>query len=287
MITEARSDRWLLEQSAFNVTSQCGEDGIIKACLQLIGEEANGWCVEFGAHDGEHFSNTFRLSQECGYQSILIEADDQRFDALAKRFRDQSNVHPIRRCVGFGEDNNLDRILAITAAPADFDVLSIDIDGNDYHVWKATTQYRPKVVCVEYNPTMPTDLDYCQPADDKIQHGSSIAALCRLGREKGYELVAVTDLNCIFVREEYFERFRIGDNSAARLRPSVTPVPYVFFTYDGRCLVRGNRRSPWHKLSLSESRMQPVPRALRAYPARYNFLQRSLFRWYVKCFGKK
>jgi len=279
-----KKNQWLLDECASNVTSQCGEDGIIAKCLELMSDDVVGWCVEFGAHDGEHFSNTFTLSQERDFKSVLIEADPERFETLKKRYEGDERIVPLQGYVGFKQEDSLDRFLEKTEIPVDFDVLSIDIDGNDYHVWDACVAYHPKIVCVEYNPTMPTELDYYQPAEAKTQHGNSIAALTRLGREKGYELVAITSLNCIYVRKEYFDRFEIADNSPAALRAAVNLVPQVFFTYDGLCLVRGNARSPWHRMSIKESRIQPVPRVLRQYPGCYNGFQKVLFKLYHKWF---
>ena len=86
--------------------------------------------------------------------------------------------------VGFTAADGLDAILARTPIPADFDVLSIDIDGNDYHVWNAVARYKPRVVVIEYNPTIPAAVDFVQPADMSINQGASITAQARLGKQK-------------------------------------------------------------------------------------------------------
>jgi hypothetical protein len=44
-----------------NVTSQSGEDGILREVFARIGLKSR-WCVEFGAWDGKKFSNTFDLA---------------------------------------------------------------------------------------------------------------------------------------------------------------------------------------------------------------------------------
>jgi hypothetical protein len=138
-----------------NVTSQCGEDGVIRRALEIVGDR-NRWCVEFGAGDGTRMSNTFALIDRDDYSAVLIESDPARFDALERTYTGRPDVTALHRLVGFEGPDRLDRILAPTSVPVDFDVLSIDIDGNDYHVWEALEHYRPKLVVIEFNPRSPT-----------------------------------------------------------------------------------------------------------------------------------
>ena len=77
----------------------------------------------------------------------------------------------------------------------DLDFVSIGIDGNDYHVWNAFNQYRPKLLMIEFNPTIPPGVKHVQPADPRINFGSSLAALMDLGKTKRYELVCVYGVN--------------------------------------------------------------------------------------------
>src|SRR6202453_4143376 len=175
-----------------NIYSQCGEDGIIDAILSRI-SALNGWCVEFGAWDGVYLSNTRNLIEKRGYNAILVEADKKSFAKLKENTKHISGIFAINTFVGFSPTDNLDVVLSTTACPRDFDLLSIDIDGNDIHVWRAFTQYRPKLVCVEFNPTIPTEVDFEQPANPKLNVGSSLAALVRLGKEKRYELICANE----------------------------------------------------------------------------------------------
>src|SRR5579872_1690072 len=100
-------------------------------------------------------------------------------------------------------------MLVGTPIPRDFDLLSIDIDGNDYHAWAAVKTYRPKAVVIEFNPTIPNEVDFVQEPVTHLNHGASLAALVRLAREKGYELVSTTLNNAFFVEQKYFSRFNI------------------------------------------------------------------------------
>ena len=92
-------------------------------------------------------------------------------------------------------------------------VLSIDVDGMDYWLWKAVEDAAPRVVVVEYNASMGPEESITVPyradfsaADahpSGYYHGASLAALEKLGREKGYGLVAVdaAGVNAFFVLE--------------------------------------------------------------------------------------
>ncbi len=259
-----KPNRWLLEHAA-NINSQNGEDGIIAKILDVIGQPI-GWCVEFGAWDGSHLSNTYDLVSRRGFSAVLIEGSERRFRDLTNKFVGNPKVLPISGFVGFSATDNLDTILAKTPIPEEFDVLSIDIDGNDYHVWKATTRYRPRLVVIEYNPTVPTAVDFVQPADMNVNQGSSLLALTRLAREKGYELVAATVANALFVRSEYFAAFGIEDNSPVALRSDESLVTYIFNGMDGTVFIRGYGKLGWHGVPYREKRMQLVARPFRRFP---------------------
>jgi hypothetical protein len=205
-----RASTWLLEFKR-NVHSQTGEDGIIQEILEVLPCN-NNWCVEFGAWDGLFLTNTRHLIESKGFSAVLIEADKKRFHELQRNYS-QNNVTTINRFVGFEEGDNLDQILSDTPIPYDFDILSIDIDGNDYHVWKCVSKYRPKVVVIEFNPTIPTHIRFVQPADPSINQGASLLSLVELGKEKGYELVSVLPFNAFFVREEYYSLFQLESNA--------------------------------------------------------------------------
>ncbi len=260
-----------------NVTSQCGEDGVIRRALDVIGA-SDGWCVEFGAWDGRHASNTYALISDAGYSAVLIESDPARFAALQRTHAGRSGVIALRRVVGFEGPDRLDRILAETPVPRDFDLLSIDIDGNDFHVWDAVADYRPKLVVIEFNPTVPNEVDFVQPRDTAVTQGSSLTAITRMANAKGYRLVHATVVNGIFVDEAYFPRFDIVDDTPAALRADLSLVTWLFQTYDGRLHIAGNRRLRWHDVPIDPRRLQVVPRRLRTFPADFSPVQRIAWR---------
>ena len=268
-----------LTEYARDVFSQSGEDGVIEKILATLPAQ-NKWCVEFGAWDGKHLSNTRNLIENANYSAVLIEADKIKFAELQNNYSANPNVIPMNAFVGFSPDNNLDTLLAQTPAPLDFDFLSIDIDGNDYHVWKACARYRPKLVCIEFNPTIPTEVHFVQDSDPLVKHGSSLRALVELGQAKQYELVAVSPVNAFFVDAQYFARLDIADNRAETLRSDTRYVTFLFSGYDGTVFLAGHSALPWHVFPLNPAKMQSLPRLLRKFPDDYNSVERWAFRQY-------
>ncbi|MDJ0741057.1 MAG: hypothetical protein QNJ91_15180 [Gammaproteobacteria bacterium] len=259
-----QDNKWLLRY-AEDRHSQSGEDGILAKMLQIV-PETTGWCVEFGAWDGKHKSNTYELIDKRSYNAVLIEGSAERFVDLQTTFAGNERVHPVNAFVGFEPDDNLDTLLRRTPIPNRFDILSIDIDGNDYHVWEAITEYQASIVLIEYNPTIPSAVDFVQPRDMGCNQGNSIKSVVELGERKGYELVCVTALNCIFVRKEIYDLFSIADNSIYALRPDESKVTWIFNGYDGTVFVRGYGRLGWHRIPYRERSMQLLPSWLRQFP---------------------
>jgi len=220
-----------VQEHAHNINSQFGEDGVIEKIFEII-PPANRWCVEFGAWDGVYLSNTCHLVRDLGWDGVLIEGSAEKFADLTNNFADLENAHPIHALVGFERGtNSLDDVLATTDCPRDVDLVSIDIDGSDYHVWRSMARYRPRVVVIEFNPSVPNDVVFVQDRDMSIHQGASLAAVVELGKQKRYELVATTNCNAFFVREELFPAFGIEDNSIDALRQNV--IGRIFHGYDG------------------------------------------------------
>ena len=263
---------------ASDTYSQCGEDGIIAKILGML-PDRNHWCVEFGAWDGQHLSNTCSLIEKERYAAVLIEPDQSRFDRLRDRHGTNEKVVPINRFVGFSHRDNLDAILADTPIPKDFDFLSIDIDGNDYHVWKAMSAYRPKLVCIEYNPTIPSEVDFVQARDPNASQGSSLLALTRLAREKEYELICATRLNAFYIPASLFPAFSIRDNSISVLREDRSAITHFFCGYDGTLFLSGAERSPWNDIRY-QARIRQLPKVFRIYVGIQSPLRFHAFRLY-------
>jgi len=176
---------WLFGKAS-NVYTQFGEDGLIAACLDKVGT-TNRHCFEIGAADGRFYSNTLRL-REAGWRSVLIESGADQFRKLKAEFGESAEcIH----CLA----TDLDAVLRTTKLDKRPDLGIIDIDGQDYWLWHDLIEYRPRVMLVEIAIVFP-DL----PAPERGGEGQAgLDAIKALGESKGYQLVAHTYCNAVFL----------------------------------------------------------------------------------------
>lgn len=175
--------------------SQYGESKILHEIFEKIGT-INKYVVEFGAWDGYHLSNA-RFFIDMGWDSLLMDGLKEPKNGVFTEFITMENI------------NN---IFEKYSVPEKFDLLSIDIDGNDYWVWK-TLSYEPNVVIIEYNSNFNNDESFVlkyNPNHNFSESGgyysASIKALVDLAKEKGYFLCKeVSFTNLIFIKNEFKE----------------------------------------------------------------------------------
>ena len=181
-------------------------------------------------------------------------------------FAGKANIVTINALVDFNKGaHSLDSILSKTPIPADFEFLCIDVDGCDWHIWNSLSEYRPRLVEIEFNPTIPNHVYFVQDADMGANHGSSLRAMIELGKSKGYELVATTPWNAFFVTTEEFPKFNIVDNSLDAMHSPRELESTVFQLYDGTLVLTGCTQLLWHHIPISFEDIQVLPRALRRF----------------------
>jgi hypothetical protein len=251
-----------LLQHRSNLTSQSGEDGIIAHIFSVI-EPSSRYCVEFGAWDGKHFSNCHQLLTVQEWGGLLIEADAEKYRELEQNCAGYERVTTLNRTVDFEGVDALDNILEEEGAPRRPGLISIDIDGNDYHVFESLKTYLPDVVLIEFNPTIPNDVFFVQDRSADVHHGCSLLALVMLAREKGYELAVATDWNAFFVANDRFAALGIGDNTIDTLYAPVQDGR-IFQGYDGSIHVVGMDKLVWHGgIPLTSADFQVLPESVR------------------------
>ena len=218
-----------------NIQSQFGEDGVIEEIFNRIGT-TNKICVEFGAWDGIHLSNAWNLWHNKEWEALLIEGDKEKHELLVTNTKDFENVQPYLAYVTSEGDNSLDSILKKVNFPINLDLLSIDIDGDDYYIFESLLKFKPRLILVEYNPTIPPEIEIIQKRGEYF--GASALSLLNLSHVKGYKLAHMTDTNLLLVIESEFEKlgFEEPDLSSLFIDRHLT---YLVSSYDGKTFLVG------------------------------------------------
>jgi hypothetical protein len=202
-----------------SVYSQNGEDGVLAEILRRTGT-ASRYFVEIGASANE--ANCIFLADALGWRGLFVDADEAEYQALRAKYQAIEAVEAVQALVA---RDNINSLLRDSRVPDDIDVLSIDIDGNDYWVWEALVDdYHPRVVVIEFNAAIDPQRQLVQPYqpgkawDHSDFFGASLGALRQLGSIKGYMLVHadLTGSNAFFVRKDFAGSF---SRSEVRSRP--------------------------------------------------------------------
>src|SRR5580704_16632386 len=192
----------------FKVYSQNEEDGIIQEIFNRVGV-TNRTFVEFGVETGVE-SNTTKLLVE-GWRGLWIDAMPMHVAAIRTTFAHKFADGTLKVRESFVTTENINALIAEAGIGGEIDLLSIDIDNNDYWVWKAITSINPRVVVIEYNASLRPPMSLVVPyqperAWDGVSNyfGASLEAFVRLGRSKGYRLVgcSISGVNAFFVRDD-------------------------------------------------------------------------------------
>jgi hypothetical protein len=199
-----------IREAEFRVFSQWGEDGIIQFLTRHV-PVINKTFVEFGVQDYLE-SNTRFLVVKDDWSGLVIDGSAENIATI--RRSELYWRHNVRAECVFITRENINDVIRSAGIAGDIGLLSVDIDGNDYWVWRAIDVVRPRIVVVEYNARFGADRAVSVPYDPQfvrrqahysmIYYGASLTALTQLGQTKGYALVGCNTAgnNAFFVRKD-------------------------------------------------------------------------------------
>ncbi len=204
-----------LKDTGFRVFSQFEEDGKLLYIFSLLGMDPKTF-VEIGSDDGLN-SNCANLAFNFGWSGLYIDGN-QRAISRGKKFYAKYPhpwmYQPQFRCAKVSAEN-INTLISDAGLKGETGLLSIDIDGNDYWVWKALEVIQPRVVIIEthvefgmQNIVVPYDAEYSFPGKHPVYHGASPVAMMKLAASKGYRLVGANDLGFNFI----FVKNGVGEN---------------------------------------------------------------------------
>jgi len=226
--------------------SQSGEDGIIQLLIEAVGTRTKR-SVEICAGDGIE-CNTANLLINHGWTGLLVDGGEE-IVTRGRQFYEwgaDTWIYPPTITQAWVTAENVNQLVEDAGFDGDIDLLSIDLDGMDYWIWKALDCVRPRIVVAECNGvwgpfeslTVPYSPTFAWE-NGSAYVGATIAAMCKLGREKGYRLVGSQryGFNAFFVREDL----------ARDTLPTVTPEDCLRHPHNQRSSARLDevKDRPW------------------------------------------
>ncbi len=196
--------------SEFKVFSQWGDDGIIQFLVNYLNIEIKTF-VEFGVQDYTEANTRFLLLNN-NWTGLIMDGSEEYMNQVKKEeiyWQYELTATPV-----FITCENINALLKESGFQGELGLLHIDIDGNDYWVWKAITTVSPIIVIVEYNSVLGYDKAWTIPykADfnrtdghySNLYFGASLSALCDLAEEKGYYFIGSNSNgnNAYFIRKD-------------------------------------------------------------------------------------
>lgn len=217
-LNEQRTEKILqnLQLAEFKIFSQFGDDGIIQFLINYLDFTTQTF-IEFGVEDYTE-SNTRYLLLNNNWSGMVMDGSEEnikkikeeswfwRYELLAENlFVEKDNINQFIKSHGFHDEIGL---------------LNIDVDGNDYWIWKSIEVVKPILVVMEYNSYFgsqhPWTVNYDASFIRKDYHysylywGTSLLSLCDLAEEKGYSFIGCNSNgnNAYFVRNDKISGLR-------------------------------------------------------------------------------
>jgi hypothetical protein len=212
ILTELNRDRRRerLSDYEFKVFSQWGEDGIIQHLIAHL-DIPNRTFIEFGIEDFSE-SNCRFLMMKDHWQGYVIDGSEANIRRLRSAYYYWR--YPLTATAAFITRDNIDALLEKSGFGPQPGILSVDLDGVDWHILEALRHWRPSILVVEYNGVFGFDRAVSVPYDpafvrcsahtSSICYGASLPAFAHLANEMGMALVGINGAgsNAFFVRRE-------------------------------------------------------------------------------------
>lgn len=231
LINQMRSAGQLqrLADAEFQVSSQFGEDGILQYLIHRVGDLQHKF-IECGVETYVE-ANTRFLLENNNWSGLVIDCDQKAMEQL--RQDDIYWRHDFTSVGAFITRDNINELCQSSGFTGEIGLLSIDIDGNDYWVWKAINAVQPTIVSIEFNSLFgdqhPISIPY-DPAftrgrahSSMMYWGCSLPALCHLAEQRGYAHVGCDSvgLNAYFVRKDAAHALRTFSAQEGYVRSSI------------------------------------------------------------------
>jgi hypothetical protein len=201
------------QETGCHIYSQTDEDGFLLYIFSLIGF-TNKQVVEICAGDGFE-CNAANLIINHGWKGLLFDGNPTNIQIGKKIYNSiKSRIKNIPKLVNaWITAENVNKLITKSGFKGEIDLLSLDLDGIDYWIWKSINCIQPRVVILEYNNnrsveesvTIPYDPNFkAQIINGEYYCGASLRAFVKLGKKLGYRLVGsnTMEYNAFFLRDD-------------------------------------------------------------------------------------
>lgn len=206
-----------LHDAEFKVFSQFGDDGIIQYLINNI-DIPNKSFIEFGVENYKE-SNTRFLCINNNWKGFIMDSSEKNIEQIKND--DIYWKYDLTEKTAFVTAENINQLITDAGFTGEIGLLHVDIDGNDYWVWKAIKVVNPIIVIMEYNSVFGIDRAITIPYEPSFYRtkahytnlywGASLLALCDLAEEKGYFFVGCNSNgnNAYFIREDKIGNMKV------------------------------------------------------------------------------
>ncbi len=206
-----------IRQAEFKVFSQWGDDGIINFLCNYV-DIPNKTFIEFGVEDYTECNTRFLLLNN-NWRGLIMDGSKNNMNKV--RQEDIYWRYNITAVDIFVTKENINHILQQNNFTGETGLLHIDIDGNDYWIWKEISVIKPVIVIMEYNSVFGSTNPWTIPYDpafyrtnahhSNLYYGTSMLSACNLAKEKGYSFIGCNSNgnNAYFVRNDKIKDLKI------------------------------------------------------------------------------
>mgnify|MGYP000935022603 CR=1 FL=1 len=199
-----------IHQAEFKVFSQWGDDGIIQFLVNYL-DIPNKFFIEFGVENYKE-ANTRFLMMNNNWSGLIMDGSKKNIQFI--KSMKWYHYYDLIALPEFITCENINNIFDKNNIHGEIGLLHIDIDGNDYWVWKTINTISPVIVIIEYNSLFGDNKHWTIPYDpsfyrtnahpSNLYYGASISALCQLADEKGYTFIGCNSNgnNAYFIRND-------------------------------------------------------------------------------------
>lgn len=230
-----------IQLAEFRVFSQWGDDGIIQFLVNYLDIDHRVF-IEFGIESYQEANTRFLLVNN-NWSGLVFDGSQNNIDYL--KHDDIYWRYDIKAKTLFITKDNINEAIKAEGISGDIGLLHIDIDGNDYWVWKEISAVSPVIAIIEYNSVFGATMPWTTPYDKNFQRtkkhysnlyfGSSLLSLCDLAKKKGYVFVGCNSNgnNAYFVRQDKLKKLKQLDPKKdyveSKFRESLSPSKCLSF----------------------------------------------------------